>query len=371
MEDRGSKSRSVRSKNWRQRHVGPMRWVFAVMIGTMALAGCGGEQDAAEATPTREAIKATNVAAMKVQPDSLTQVSRYPASVEAWRDVQVSFLESGPVSRILVDLGDRVQKGQLLATLHTSLLDAALIEAEAGAKFHRYNYGKSSQLFEDGTISERDLLSSEYDYKRAESNLATIKQRIKNSTLLAPFDGEVAGRQIEVGHLVGPSQPAMHLVQWDRVKMRAWVSESEVADFSPGREVDVKLDALAHQIYRGEVGRVGPAADVKRRVFPIEVHLDNAKGDIRPGMVGKLIIRRRTHEGVLVIPREAIVERETGPVAFVIDGETVTSRPLELGASQGNRVIALSGIRAGDQLVVSGGRDLINGERVVIKETRQ
>ena len=131
MEDRGSKSRSVRSKNWRQRHVGPMRWVFAVMIGTMALAGCGGEQDAAEATPTREAIKATNVAAMKVQPDSLTQVSRYPASVEAWRDVQVSFLESGPVSRILVDLGDRVQKGQLLATLHTSLLDAALIEAEA------------------------------------------------------------------------------------------------------------------------------------------------------------------------------------------------------------------------------------------------
>ena len=337
----------------------------------LLLSGCGGDQDVVEATPSREAVKATNVAAMTAVPDSLTQVSRYPASVEAWRDVHLSFLESGPVLEILVDLGDRVKRGQLLATLHTSLLDAALIEAEAGAKFHRYNYEKSGQLFKDGTISERDLLRSEYDYRRAESTLATIRQRLKNSTLLAPFDGEVAGREIEVGHLVGPSQQAVHLVQWHRVKMRAWVSESEIGDFAPGRKVDVKLDAIENRVFKGEVGRVGPAADVKRRVFPIEVHIDNTNGEIRPGMMGKLVIRRRTHEDVVVIPREAIVERETGPVAFVIDGETVTSRPLVLGAGQGNRVIATSGIRVGDRVVISGGRDLIDGERVAVRETQQ
>ena len=344
--------------------------VGMVLVAMTFAAGCGGDQEAVEATPTREAIKATNVAAMTAKPDSLTQVSRYPASVEAWRDVQLSFLESGPVRKILFDLGDTVKKGQVLATLHTSLLNAALIEAEAGAKFHQYNHEKSKQLFADGTISERDLFQSEYDFKRAESNLATIKQRLTNSTLLAPFDGMVAGRQIEVGHLVGPSQAAMQLVQWDRVKMRAWVSESEVSDFEPGREVDVKIDALVDRVFKGEVGRVGPAADVKRRVFPIEVHIDNSGGDIRPGMVGKLIIKRRVFDDVVVIPREAVVERETGPVAFVIDGDIVNARPLTLGASQGNRVIALSGIRIGDRVVVSGGRDLIDGERVVIKETR-
>lgn len=342
--------------------------IVALASAVTLIGACGGgAEDTANASPAVEAVKASNVAVMTIRPDTLTQVSRYPASVEAWRDVHLSFLESGLVSKVLVDLGDVVEKAQLLATLHTSLLDAALIEAEAGAKFQRYNHEKSKQLFEDGTISERDLFQSEYDFKRAESNLATIKQRLKNSTLQAPFSGMIAGREIEVGRLVGPSQPAIHLVQWDRVKMRAWVSESEVSDFVPGREVDVRLDALPDRVFAGSVGRVGPAADAKRRVFPIEVHIDNENGDLRPGMVGKLMIRRRTFENVVVIPREAVVERETGPGAFVVDGDRVTSRLLELGAGQGNRVIALSGLKSGERVVVSGGRDLIDGERVKVR----
>ena len=347
-----------------------MRAAVVSTVLCVALAtGCGGDEESVEATTTQVAIKATNVAALTLAPDSLTQISRYPASVEAWRDVQLSFLESGPVSQILVDLGDRVSKGQLLARLHTSLLNAALIEAEAGEKFHRYNYGKSKQLYDDGTISERDLLQAEYDYSRSKSNLATVKQRLENSTLLAPFDGEVAARMMEVGHLVGPSQPAMHLVQWDRVKMRGWVSETDIADYTVGRAVEVTLDALPGRVFKGEVGRVGPAADLKRRVFPIEVHIDNDDGVLRPGMVGKLIIRRRTYEDVLVIPREAIVSRDTGPVAFVVEGDVVTSRELVLGPGQGNRVIAESGLKPGDRLVVAGARDLIDGEQVIVRET--
>ena len=204
------------------------------MAAALAVPACGGE-DAVDTTAAPQRVeKATNVVAMQMRLDTLTQVSRYPASVEAWRDVQLSFLESGPVLKILVDLGDSVEKGQLLATLHTSLLDVALTEAEAGAKFHRYDHKQSKQLFDDGTISERDFFQSEYDMKRAESNLATIRQRIKNSTLRAPFSGTVAARAIEVGHLVTPSHPAIQMVQWDRVKMRAWVSESEVPDFAAG-----------------------------------------------------------------------------------------------------------------------------------------
>lgn len=350
-----------------------MKWMGVVIFCVGMLAGCGGKEgvEATTAAPAQEAVKATNVAVLDVRPDTLTQLSRYPASVEAWRDAQLSFLESGPVAKVNVDLGDRVERGQVLATLHTSLLDAALIEAEAGAKFHRYNFEKSKQLFADGTISERDMFQAEYDFKRAESNLATVKQRLQNSTLIAPFDGVVAGRAIEVGNLVGPSQPAMHLVQWDRVKMRAWVSESEISDFSVGTGVTVRLDAVPGRTFDGRVGRIGPAADTKRRVFPMEIHISNEKGEVRPGMVGRVVIRRRTFTDAVVIPREAIVSRESGPVAFVVNGETVASRALSLGPSEGNRVIASSGLSFGDRLVVAGARDLIDGERVVVREDRR
>jgi len=341
--------------------------ILVALIGGV-VSGCGGDKDAVEATAPGEPAKAVNVASMTVRPDSLTQVSRYPASVEAWRDVQLSFLESGPVSRILVDLGDRAVTGQMLAALHTSLLDATLIEAEAGVKFHKYNFEKSKQLFGDGTIAERDLLQSEYDYKRAESNLATIRQRLVNSTLLAPFSGTVAARAIEVGDLVAPGLPAIQLVQTDKVKMRAWVSENDIGDFEVGRDVDVLLDVIPRRVFGGQIGRVGPAADPRRRVFPIEVNIDNADGAIRPGMVGKLVVRRRTFTDVVVIPREAIVERETGPVAFVIENDRAVFRSLQLGVGQGNRVIALSGVEPGERLIVSGSRDLINGDRVFVRE---
>ena len=348
-----------------------IRIVALIGVEILTSACGGGDDDAVRASQSQDVIKASNVAVVTIRPDTLTQISRYPASVEAWRDVQLSFLESGPVSKVLVDLGDIVDRGQVLATLHTSLLDAALIEAEAGAKFQRYNHRKSKQLFADGTISERDLFQAEYDFKRAESNLTTVTQRLTNSKLQAPFSGMIAGREIEVGRLVGPSQPAIHLIQWDKVKMRAWISESEVADFVPGRKVDAHIDAVPDKVFIGSVGRVGPSADAKRRVFPIEVHIDNENGDLRPGMVGKLTIRRRTFENVVVIPREAVVERETGPGAFVVDGDSVAYRPLELGTRQGNRVIALSGLKSGERVVVSGGRDLIDGERVLVKETRE
>ena len=72
-----------------------------------------------------------------------------------------------------------------------------------------------------------------------------------------------------------------------------------------------------------------------------------------------------------MIPREALVERETGPVAFVIEGDTVTFRQIELGPGQGNRVIARKGLRPGDRLVIAGARDLIDGERVIVKEMHE
>ena len=104
-----------------------------------------------------------------------------------------------------------------------------------------------------------------------------------------------------------------------------------------------------------------------RGFFPIEVHLPNPTGHIRPGMIGTLKAVRRTHRQVVVIPREAIIERETGPVAFVVKGNTALLRPLSLGPSEAERVVVQKGLAFGDQIIVKGGRDLIDGDRVAIK----
>ena len=100
----------------------------------------------------------------------------------------------------------------------------------------------------------------------------------------------------------------------------------------------------------------------------IEVHLSNADGRIRPGMIGKLRAARKTYRHIAVIPREAVLERETGPVTFVNEEGAARLRPLTLGASEGGRVVVLKGLEFGDRVILRGGRDLIDGDAVTVTE---
>lgn len=326
--------------------------------------GCG-EDSAAQ----RDAIveRATNVSTWSIKPDSLVQYSRLSAAVNAWRDVTLSVLESGVVIAIHKEVGDGVERGEVLAQLDLELLEAAFIEAEANLKFQTYNYDRSRKLFAEGSISERAHFAAEYDFHRAKSAAQTLAHRIAYGRVRAPFSGQIAKRYIAQGQRIAQGEAAFRLVQTDSLRVAAWVAESEIVDFGKGNRVTLVLDALPHETFAGAIAQVGPAAEPAQRVFPIEVYLPNPTGRIRPGMIGTLKAVRRVHRNVVVIPREAVLERETGPVAFVVDGNTARLRPLGLGAAEADRVVVHRGLSFGDQLVVKGGRDLIDADRVIIK----
>ncbi len=330
--------------------------------------GCG-EDSAAQRNGIVE--RATNVSTLAIKPDSLVQYSRLSATVNAWRDVTLSVLESGVVIAIHKEVGDGVTRGDVLAQLDLELLEAAFIEAEANLKFQTYNYDRSLKLFSEGSISERAHFAAEYDFHRAKSAAQTLAHRIAYGRVRAPFSGQIAKRYIAQGQRIAQGGAAFRLVQTDSLRVAAWVAESEIVDFGKGSRVTLGLDALPRETFAGAIAQVGPAAEPAQRVFPIEVHLPNPTGRIRPGMIGTLKAVRRIYREVIVIPREAVLERETGPVAFVVDGNTARLRPLELGAAEADRVVVQRGLSFGDQLVVKGGRDLIDGDHVIVKYREQ
>lgn len=326
--------------------------------------GCGDESSAQKEMPIE---RTTNVSTFVLKPDSLVQYSRLSATVKAWRDVTISALESGEVINTYKDVGDYVKRGENLAQLNVELLQAALIEAEANLKFQTYNYERSKQLFTEGSISEQAYFATEYDFQRAKSTAQTLKHRLSYGQIPAPFSGYIAKRYLSQGQHIARDGATFRLVQTDSLRIAAWVAESEIIDFVEGSLVALVLDALPHQTYEGTIAHVGPAADTDQRVFPIEIYLPNPTGHIRPGMIGTLKAVRRIHRQVVVIPREAIIERETGPVAFVVKDDMALMRPLSLGPSEAERVVVQNGLSFGDQIIVKGGRDLIDGDRVAIK----
>ncbi len=340
--------------------------LYRLLIPCLLIAinmGCGEESSAQKEMPIE---RTTNVSVYVIKPDSLVQYSRLSATVNAWRDVTISALESGEVINTYKDVGDYVNREENLAQLNMELLQAALIEAEANLKFQAYNYERSKQLFSEGSISEQAHFATEYDFQKAKSTAQTLKHRLSYGQIQAPFSGHIAKRYISQGQHIARGDATYRIVQTDSLRVAAWVAESEIIDFAEGSLVTLALDALPNQTYEGAIAHVGPASDTDQRVFPIEVHLPNPTGHIRPGMIGTLKAVRRIHRHV-VIPREAIIERETGPVAFVVKNNRALLRPLNLGPSEAGRVVVQKGLAFGDQIIVKGGRDLIDGDRVAIK----
>jgi len=341
--------------------------LYRLLIPCLLIAinlGCGDESSAQKEMPTE---RTTNVSTFVIKPDSLIQYSRLSATVKAWRDVTISALESGEVINTYKDVGDYVKREEHLAQLNLELLQAALIEAEANLKFQTYNYERSKQLFSEGSISEQAYFATEYDFQKAKSTAQTLKHRLSYGQIQAPFSGTIAKRHLSQGQHITRGDATFRLVQTDSLRIEAWVAESEIIDFAEGSFVTLILDAMPHRTYEGTIAHVGPAADTNQRVFPIEIYLPNPTGHIRPGMIGTLKAVRRIHQHAVVIPREAIIERETGPVAFVVKNDMALMRPLSLGPSEAERVVVQKGLSFGDQIVVKGGRDLIDGDRVAIK----
>ena len=347
------------------------RWCFIICIVALIVQNCNGEsssQDISEQTKT-SVQRTTNVSTFILQPTSLIQYSRLSATVNAWRDVTISSLEPGVVKHVYKDVSHTVKRGDHLALLNLELLQAASIEAEAQLKFQTYNYERSQKLFDEGSISEQTHFATEYDYNRAKSTAQMLKHRLAYGHIRAPFSGHIATRHITMGQLVAQGGPTFRIVQTDSLRIKAWVAENEVIDFQKGNALTFTLDALPKQIFSGTIAFIGPAADANRRVFPIEVHFANPNYAIRPGMIGTLKAVRQTYNNVLVIPREAILERETGPVTFIVINDTAHLRALVLGPSEADRTVVKQGLSIGDQVILKGGRDLIDGDRVTITQT--
>lgn len=332
--------------------------------------GCAPTDEAPKKQPQNQ-VRQTNVTTQIIYSDSLNQYSRLPATVKAWHDATLSALESGVVWQINKDLGDHVKRGDILAILKLDVLEQMAIEAEANLNYQTYNFKHSQKLMADGSISEQTHRHAEYDFKRALSNAKTIRTRLDFGNIKAPFAGRIAQRAIDKGQLVPQGGPTFRLMQIDSVKIEAWVSEAEILDFAQGRSVTLMLDAFGRETFQGVIGKKGPAADNKRRVYPIEVHLSNPDQRILPGMIGKIKILRQTHHQVVVVPREAILERETGPVAFIAIDNKAHLRPVVLGATENDNVVIKEGLALGDNLIVKGNRDLINGDPIHIQHRDQ
>jgi membrane fusion protein, multidrug efflux system len=358
------------------RYIG--RAVLAAAVVTSA--ACGGNET--EATPASAANGAApriiNVQVATVAGEEFAEFINVTGAVHANRDVVVSAEEAGVVREVIVDRGRAVAQGQPIARLDDRLLRAQYDQARSEAALARETWERQRRLWEDEQIgSELAYLRARYAAETAAAQERVLATRLERTLVRAPIAGVLDDRFVEVGASVSPGSPVARIVDIGTVKVTAGVPERYAADIRSGGDAVVTFEHLAGRQFRATTRYVGSALNEQNRTFPIEVQLRNEAGVLKPGMVAKVQVGRRTLADALLVPREAVLRSEHGYFVYVVVEEggrlVAEQRDVQTGAIAGGRVVIDAGVRPGDRVIVVGQQQVAGGDvvRIVDGEAAQ
>jgi membrane fusion protein (multidrug efflux system) len=342
-------------------------WSAAAVLA----AACGGDAQADGADETQDVAftRVINVEVAQVSPQSFTEEIRLTGVAWANQDVALAAEESGVIREVLVEKGSRVTEGQPLLKIDDSVLRAQVAQARAQAELAAQTWDRRRRLWEEDQVgSEIAYLEAKFAAEQTAANLAALEHRLDRTTIVAPFGGILDDRTVEVGSMVSPGDRVARVVALSTVKVAAGVPERYAADVRAGGNALVYFDVLPGESFPARIAYVGASVSPQNRTFPIEIHMANPGGLIKPEMVANVVVERRALDDVLVVPQDALVRVEAGYVLFVAEtvegGQVARARNVTLGPSQSNRVVIESGIEPGESLIVVGQRSVADGDRI-------
>jgi membrane fusion protein (multidrug efflux system) len=348
---------TTRNRPWRRLAA------LALLLGLPLAAACGGATEG-EVDPAAEEERTAVV--RTVMPSLETVVDRAELSADLLPDRRAVLAAevAGVVDVMRVEVGQRIGAGQLVAAVDTRALAQALAEAEAYHRQATAQHQRATSLYEKRSITQQQLLDAVTAKDVADSRLASVRLDLDKSRIRAPWGGEVAAKRVEVGDYVTPGQPVIELVDATTLKVRAPAPAVDVPFLEIGSPVTIRVDAYPGEVFTGRLVRFGAELDPRARSLDVEAEIANRDGRLKPGMSARLEVPRRTIEDAVLVPLEALVDLGEQRAVFVVEGGVARRRVVELGPVVGDRVVVLSGVAAGEPVVVDGEQRIADGQAV-------
>jgi RND family efflux transporter MFP subunit len=355
---------------------GAVRPVFSsiALLCALACARGGGENRRERPPPL--------VAVARISVRDVEETIRAPVDLRPLLQADVGAKTLGYLDAVLVDRGDPVKKGQLLALVRPSDLPdqlaaarSAAVQAEAAVALARANQERARALAPAGRVSKQELQQAETALASAEamrsvarSQVGAIAIRLGETRITSPLDGVVSARRLDPGALVGPTSgstgPILTVDQIDVLRLFISVNEGDVHRLKLGQPAHVEIDALPGRRYEGHVVRLAPSLDPATRTLDAEVQLPNRGGELRAGMYGRAAIVTGVHPGALTAPVGAVQISNGRNFVYVLNGDKVSRREVTLGVDGEQWLEIVSGVQPQDELVIAGLEGLSDGTAV-------
>ncbi|MDR2119347.1 MAG: efflux RND transporter periplasmic adaptor subunit [Tannerella sp.] len=327
-------------------------WLAAAL-----LSACSGNKEAQEqAAAEKPKVKLALVAVRPVD-----QTQEYAATVEAEVTNHIAPSVPGRISKIFVEVGDRIAKGQKLVQM-----DAAnLKQIELQIENQRIEFSRIDELYKVGGISKSEWDAARTALDVRETSYANLQE---NTVLPSPIDGVVTARNYDDGDMYGGAQPILTVERIVPVKLVIHVSETSFPKVVKGAPATIKLDTYPGEVFEGRISLVYPTISQATRTFPVEIQLYNRDMKVRPGMFARVTLNFGV-ENRIVVPDVAVIKQSGSGdrYIYVYKNGAVSYNKVELGRRMNNEYELISGIENNSQVVIAGQSRLNDGAEVEIE----
>lgn len=337
------------------------------------LAACGGSGEAAQQGQqgrpgargggSRVAVVETG----PVQTGSISREVNVSGVVEPIRTIGVNSQTSGALLAVHVEEGSRVREGQVLARMDDREVAAQERSAQAEFAVRQAAYERAEQLRESQVITLAEYERDRAAYEAARSQLEQLRTRRSYAVIRSPAGGVVTEKRVEAGDVVGQQTRLFTIGDLSTMVVRVSVSEMDVVELAPGHRVRVGLDAFPGRELTGTIRRIFPSADPGTRLVPVEIALGpESDGIARPGFLARVTLALGAKENVLLVPASALTGGNDAQSLFVIEDGKALRRSVTTGLTSRGQVEIVSGVTAGETVVVTGNNALRDGAEVRI-----
>jgi len=282
-------------------------------------------------------------------------------SMRAVNGVMVSTDLAGIVSNIAFESGREVKKGDLLVKLDTEQEDAQLHAAEARRELATISLGRQKDLFAKKAVAQSDYDAAESEFRQADAAVQEAQAMIARKTIVAPFDGLAGIRQVDLGQYLNVGATIAPLQSLDPIYVEFSIPQQDFTQVASGKKVKVRADGIEGEEFGGEITAIDSKVDEATRNVTIQATVKNPERKLRPGMYVNVDVLLPEQEGVIAIPASAINYAPYGDSVFIVKdaddgskGKVVVQQFVKLGATRGDQVAIVSGVKEGDEVVTSG-----------------
>lgn len=390
---------------------------YLTLLAAALLTACHHEEAAPAVKPALTPVKV-----QRIDTQTVSEQTEYTANIAPETQVNAAFRVGGYVDHLMqvagrdIQEGDGVAKGAVLATLRAAdfatkvnqakaqqaqaqaslvMAKSQMAEAKAGLDDAQANFTRAKNLFatQSLTRTEHDAaqaraLGAQAKFEAAQGQVQAVEAQIQgaaqvvrdaelaqeDSSLKAPIAGVVLKKTIEAGALAAPGAPAFVIANTATVKAVFGIPDNVVSTLRSGQVLAVETEAVPGATFRGRISNISPSADLKSRVFDVDVAIPNPAGRLKAGMIATVRIQGSGGEQqFLVVPLNAVVRSKKNPdqyAVYTVDGEgekaTARLREVQIGKTLNNGVAVLGGISEGARVITAGSAMVSDGEQVQV-----